>query len=1208
MKLPIPRLAATLILAAGIVTHTAGTPAYAATAKQPVAKPASLAQGHGWKLIQNPPKAPAPQPANAQPQRQRPQMPVSGTLTMAASGDTVRLWTAGDMIALDTTAVPARDVIVEFTAVPQNDLARIGAVVRYSSPDNWLYVGCDVTTDNLGYAKWFVETPRGRKEVASDIAKLYKGWARRIRIECEGETVTIRVDGERVALFAIPAFGTGMPEGQSGLRVKDGGDVRVYNISIRPLKDPAPKNLGGRSKPQTIASGALKVELYGGMPVPVRYTYHGVSVAGAPAAPRYLLLNGERTAFTSKSVKATPASITYQINIPDRHITLGVECSVQDNVFTTEVTSVGEFSSLQDDNLRTIALPGAEALVTMPATDPQGALSVSMGDGWDAYFKLPAMKQDTAARTGAVVILNNDKLAVTLDNNSLYESRQFLFRNDSVGRKTYIGSNEFIWRDIAGQTTERPVQKVIFAQDLNGDNQITWQDGAVALARIYPVPYGSDDVRNSNITITMNFASEGQFPFLRQLDNIKKIYYLTDGFGQMLELKGYQSEGHDSGHPDYAGHYNNRAGGLKDLQTLVTEARKYNALIGVHINQSESYPEAHAFNDSIVTRLPGWAWLDRSYLINKEADYIYGSFARRLDALKKDLPGLAFIYLDTYREHRALAYRTAQMFNERGWSMWTEDPGVVARYGTWIHYYPDSKSRIARFVHHTRRDAFAIDSLFPGSGYDRSASIGFMGWQSGRDMNLVVRNFYTKQLPYRYLMHFQPLYADPNEVRFEGGITTRFKDGAGSMSRGDVDLMRGTTVFIPWSPVDEHKIFHYNPEGGETTWTLPGSWRSEEYVTIFSLNSVGREEAGRLPVRDGKVTIAAAKDVPYVLYKGSSEKPDDLLEPDWSYGSPVKDMGFDSRSYDYWQPTGDREGVSYEVTSYGQSVLRLSGAKACGVEQIIKGLTPGKAYNLTAWVQIEGTREAILAVQGTSSAESQKQTTSIAETKIFTYVENTDKRRTRYQRLSLDFTAGPSGQVTVSLSAAAGDESTFVEFDDVRIVELAQLTRKDGYIYWQDFERVPFGWGPFMLTRPSSCTTHLSERHDPYTAGDVINGNWSFKTFSEGRGEIIRTMPSLLSFPRAQGGAMYRIEFEYSTTADGVYRAVVSSPSTGRTLVSKPLNGRGRAVLEFSPDADDYYLSIGKYGDGILVIDDFGVKKFVLTADPTTSKVTENRW
>lgn len=34
----------------------------------------------------------------------------------------------------------------------------------------------------------------------------------------------------------------------------------------------------------------------------------------------------------------------------------------------------------------------------------------------------------------------------------------------------------------------------------------------------------------------------------------------------------------------------------------------------------------------------------------------------------------------------------------------------------------------------------------------------------------------------------------------------------------------GNTVFIPWSPTEETKVYHWNDQGGTTTWTLPESW------------------------------------------------------------------------------------------------------------------------------------------------------------------------------------------------------------------------------------------------------------------------------------------------------------------------------------------------------------------------------------------------
>lgn len=1098
--------------------------------------------------------------------------------TFLTRGDTLQLWAVGDLMVVDTTVKPCANMSLEFTVLPENERSHIGAVVRYVSPEEWIYVGCDLTTDIFGYCYWYVETPQGRKQIATDIAKLYKDYPRRVQVDCEGEAILLRVDGEKTAHFALPWRGYDKP-GWAGFRVWDGGAAKVYDVEFADRDGDLPVQITMFSEKtkKDLSSDKLSVNLLQGLPW--FYYWKGSKSMRGTDGFIHWMLNGKRYEVkTENPVRINDSTMTTVCGFPEIQVEMDVQHSVRGNVYEWRVTDIREKGEFK---VHTIGL-GDNMLISMRNNDSTAGLSVAWNEGSDRFWKLgERTKVDTVPVPAAIVILNNDKVAVALDNNSQYESKQFLIQN--AGSATAIGSNEWIYRGPDGKITELPYQKVIFADDINADGKVTWQDGAVALAEVYPDPYGAEMVRNSNVTITMNFASEGQYPFLRQLDNIKKVYYLTDGFGQMLELKGYQSEGHDSGHPDYAGHYNERAGGLKDLRMLIAEAEKYNARIGFHINHSESYPEARAFNDTIVTRIPGWEWLDRAYLINKEADHLNGSFAKRLDDLHRDLPGLSFIYLDTYREHRYWGYRTARMFNERGWTVWTEDPSVFNRYGTWIHYNPGSKSLISRFVHNHRKDAFGADSLLLG-GYGRGADVGFQGWQSGRDMNLALKNFYTKQLPLRYVMHFPVIYADSAVARFCGGVETRRVAGVTSMYRSGRKVMDGEVVFIPWNPLTEEKIYHYNPSGGVTEWQVPESWSDVKTVYLYRLTDRGRVAAGRVAVKDGKVSLSAEAGVPYVLYRA---EPAELLPADWSRGSAVRDMGFDSRSFEAWKPAGFRRGVAFEVTPYGQSVLKLSGKKMCGVAQEITGLDPAKYYHLSAWVQVDGEREASMHVvtpQGDRKV-------SVGRTDIPTYVENTDKKGTRYQRLEMPV-HGVEGFSLVLRAGASASDTAAVSFDDVRLMEASgpgPAEAKAGYLYYEDFEHVPFGWGPFMLSRRSSCTSHLSERHDPYTAGDVINGNWSFKTLNEGKGEILRTMPSLLSFNPNTG---YAVELEYDAQKAEVYRAVVRSAKSGRTLVSEPLDGCGRFSAEFATDgADDYYFSIVKGGDGMLVIDDFGVRK-----------------
>ncbi|MDY3005659.1 endo-alpha-N-acetylgalactosaminidase family protein, partial [Anaerococcus porci] len=77
--------------------------------------------------------------------------------------------------------------------------------------------------------------------------------------------------------------------------------------------------------------------------------------------------------------------------------------------------------------------------------------------------------------------------------------------------------------------------------------KIDWQDGAIAYRDIMNNPMGHEYVKDLvGQRIAMNFGSQAQNPFLTSLDGIKKVYLNTDGLGQMVLLKGYGSEGHDS--------------------------------------------------------------------------------------------------------------------------------------------------------------------------------------------------------------------------------------------------------------------------------------------------------------------------------------------------------------------------------------------------------------------------------------------------------------------------------------------------------------------------------------------------------------------------------------------------------------------------------------------------------------------------------------
>lgn len=1054
------------------------------------------------------------------------------------------------------------NMAIEFDVLPKNAESKFGVISRYQNAKDWTYVGCDLTSDVLTNSHWFVVTPERKKEIAVEISKFYKNYKRHVRIEYVDKSVTVYLDGEQITRTTASLMGD--QAGYVGFRAHDGAEVVFSNVKITPVVSLVEKS----AKPSTLKLLSDKMEVTFSKDYPVVYQYHikegNIELPGAKKISNGFVINGKTYAARIKA-QGFKDKVVYQSEISEINVGITTEFTLHDMVLEMKVTRISERGNTK---VKTIAFPNHD-IVSMNNKDAKAMLSIANNVHSDEFKPLNNRNADTTAGYAAIGILNNDKIAVTIDNNSSYNTKQILYRTTKVGNENFTSlfSNEWIYRGINNELLPLPEMKIIFSKDSNGNQVVDWQDAAYALVKVYPEPYGADLIRNSYATITMNFASGGQYPFLRQLDNIKKFHQATDGFGQMLELKGYQSEGHDSGHPDYAGNYNRRAGGLADLQYLTKNAKLFNAHIGVHINHSEAYPEAKAYDDEIITDIPGWAWLDQAYLINKEADIKRGTFVQRIDQMKKDLPDLAFVYIDTYREHRSIASFTAQHFNKNSWPIWTEDPEIFYREAVWTHYPPESKSLISRFVQHKFRDGYAAHPLLLG-GYSRGAEIGFMGWQKGRDFNQVLYNFFTQQLPYRFLMYHGLKSINDNKAWFEGDVVSESINGINKLSQNGHLVKDGDNVFIPWNPDTQEKIYHYNTKGGKSTWTLPDSWKSLTTVSLYKLTDQGHHWLADLPVNaKHEVTITADPKQGYVVFK---KWVSDTTSMTWGTGGLIKNPGFDG-GLSGWTVEG--KGVQISKTAYGQDVLQIEGTASASQELTLE---KGAPYMLSVWCKVDGTGKATLSVGDESY--------SITESKVMNYTDNTDRYETNFQRIKIPFVyQGEGAELSLSFHGESG--GALAQFDDVRIVKMAQ-EKKTTPAYFEDFEDVDEGWGPFIASKPSLYKTHLSELHKGYTE-DTIDGNFSLKTWQEGDGEVYRTSPSMIRF---KPNSAYQLKLDYKSTEKGVYRLVVRSVKDNKELINVPLDGISTYSGKFTTgNQDDYYISTTKKGNGILIIDNFRI-------------------
>ena len=349
------------------------------------------------------------------------------------------------------------------------------------------------------------------------------------------------------------------------------------------------------------------------------------------------------------------------------------------------------------------------------------------------------------------------------------------------------------------------------------------------------------------------------------------MYLQTDGLGQEIQFKGYQAEGHDSSHPDYGGNVGRRQGGRDEFNFVMRRMKDFNATAGIHINATEYYPEAKHYSlDLVNTNKPGWAWLDQSFYTDQHYDIVSGKLYQRLDEMRADLPALDWVYVDVYFGVGWEAYKLATKMNSLGLPIYTEFPWLMERYVTWNHTSQDwtqkiwgdgRKSKLARFIQNTSRDVWPHDPLLRGSQND-----GFLGWHSQRDVNAVVRSTFVVNLPSKYLQHFPIKRWADKRIDFEGGVSAANEDGTMKIYRNgklwNACRYPGTNcppvdcvLFMPWDPIHETKIYHWNDQGGTTTWQLPESWQSLKEA--FSLRIDASWAAcgyARLPVKSGQVT------------------------------------------------------------------------------------------------------------------------------------------------------------------------------------------------------------------------------------------------------------------------------------------------------------------------------------------------------------------
>ena len=830
----------------------------------------------------------------------------------------------------------------------------------------------------------------------------------------------------------------------------------------------------------TIQSKVLKAVIDQAFPRVKEYTLNGHTLPGQVQQFNQVFINNHRITpeVTYKKINETTAE--YEMKLRDEanliNADMTVRLQVVDNQLHFDVTKIVNHNQVTpgqkiDDErklISTISFLG-NALVSV-SSEQAGAkfdgatMSNNTHVSGDDHIEVTNPMKDLA-KGYMYGFVSTDKLAAGVWSNSQNsygggsnDWTRLTAYKETVGNANYVGihSSEWQWEKaykgivFPEYTKELPSAKVVITEDANADKKVDWQDGAIAYRSIMNNPQGWEKVKDiTAYRIAMNFGSQAQNPFLMTLDGIKKINLHTDGLGQGVLLKGYGSEGHDSGHLNYAD-IGKRIGGVEDFKALIEKAKKYGAHLGIHVNASETYPESKYFNENILRKNPdgsysyGWNWLDQGINIDAAYDLAHGRLDRWEELKKKLGEGLDFIYVDVWGNGQSgdngawATHVLAKEINKQGWRFAIEWGHGGEYDSTFQHWAADLtyggytnkgiNSAITRFIRNHQKDSWVGDYRSYGGAANYPLLGGysmkdFEGWQGRSDYNGYVTNLFAHDVMTKYFQHFTvskwengtPVTMSDNgstykwtpEMRVElvdadnnKVVVTRKSNDVNSPQyrertvtlNGRV-IQDGSAYLTPWNwdangkklPTDKEKMYYFNTQAGATTWTLPSDWANSK-VYLYKLTDQGKTEEQEVAVKDGKITLDLTANQPYVLYRSKQTNP----EMSWSEGMHIYDQGFNSGTLKHWTISGDASKAEIVKSQGANEMLRIQGNKSTvSLTQKLTGLKPNTKYAVYVGVDNRSNAKASITVNTGEKEVTSYTNKSLALNYVKAYAHNT---------------------------------------------------------------------------------------------------------------------------------------------------------------------------------------------------------------------------
>ena len=528
----------------------------------------------------------------------------SANLSYDAEKKALIISNAQNAFLVDQSAPQLKNCDVEFTFNLTTDSGSFAALARYNE-GSYVAMGPDSSS---GIA-WSATSNSGSMSLPNyeDGNQMFgnRTVPYTVRVRFLEKTATVWVDNYEMWSGPISCLGGAV--GLPGVIVK-GAAMELLSFQVSSVEIPVAEEQTGEEK--TISSGDMSVTMDSSFPRVIKYTLDGKTLNGQEI-PYYVVELNNKEYKPQVTSEFTDSTATYHMTVnvsENQTVTFDVEFTVTDNVLQMKLKNIGDSAY----HLYNINFP-VHSLVSVSSDQTGAELRAANYSTSEVRQDLTTQPASDMYESASIVVISNNELAASINNESYNGHRGISYQTMRNGDHTTTGlwSTGFPYRGLDDEIMfAEPWVKVAVTGDRNSDGKVDYQDGAIARRDDCQKDgqkadaYGYETVMGSYNTIAMDVGSAAQYPFLRILDNIKKMSLGLDNFPQTVIIKGYNGQGHDSNNNDFA-NYNEAAGGLTDFKTLLSVSEEYNTSIGIHVNETETYPESATYS-RLATSLGGW--------------------------------------------------------------------------------------------------------------------------------------------------------------------------------------------------------------------------------------------------------------------------------------------------------------------------------------------------------------------------------------------------------------------------------------------------------------------------------------------------------------------------------------------------------------------------------------------------------------------------